>query len=1015
MQRGWTTVRRARGRGRGGNDTTRSARGGTRATASTTPPLRDVIDDTAPEVYLERFSQRTPLPKGEHQSIGIQTRPALRLNTSIREYFRPNVTTDQDLPFLHIPEIPTSDEVSVPECDEALVIPLNHVVGPWESKRKYLADHYALLREDGVSPLRNVVSELKAEPHVMEQDSVERSYIYEKVFIVGLTFAHSGIAAKVTFSLRRSGKKVRWEQSKRLLQGALVALTPADDMFQSVCKVAVVAARPLSPGVQSNPPEVDILFGSAEDIQIDPQQEWVMVESSLGYFEAYRHTLKSLQKVASEAFPLAEYVVGVDREIRPPWYLEQQKFKDLSSLFPGTGTKYSHIDVLGGPWPDDPSCELDTSQVAALRRILDKELAIVQGPPGTGMWDPRMELHVLYLWSQSPFTQLVAALLLPTKANTPMTLLGKTHVSVVALKVLLNNKKKNDPPIIVAAHTNHALDQLLRHVALIEPEFIRLGGMTTDHVVIKPRTLYEVKEATNLGAVPGSLKGPALGDMRRLTKEIQKLLKPLTEGTPLGEENFRAYKILTEDQCKLLIKGAQKWIDTSLPDVEAGAIQKWVGDELAQANHRTLPEDFGFAYEEVDLEYEQLKDLEAEGKISGDDDFEALKGEQMKFDEPWTGPESSGKSDGYWESLLRTTDLWQIPPGKRGPLYSYMQRQLKHLMLEKMRRLAKEYDRHAVSLKIGKWEIDTNYLQACNIIGCTTTGLSKYRALLHSLKPRIVLIEEAGETLEAYVTAACFESLEHLILVGDHQQLRGHCNDPLLEGKPWFLDVSMFERLVRNQVDFTQLTCQRRMHPEIRRALVPIYPNLEDHHSVTSRAPVPGMGEITTFFFSHDWSEDNDDLMSKINKTESEMVVGFFNYLINNGMATKDITILTFYNGQRKLILAALRRHPNLQGETFKVVTVDSYQGEENAVVILSLVRSNINNNIGFLSVANRVCVAISRAQRGFYIFGNARMLCKESLLWFKVVDAMRRDPRRAGFSLPLTCEKHGARTVINS
>lgn len=225
----------------------------------------------------------------------------------------------------------------------------------------------------------------------------------------------------------------------------------------------------------------------------------------------------------------------------------------------------------------------------------------------------------------------------------------------------------------------------------------------------------------------------------------------------------------------------------------------------------------------------------------------------------------------------------------------------------------------------------------------------------------------------------------------------------------------MFERLVRNEVGFTQLTRQRRMHPEIRRGLMPIYPRLEDHPSVTSRMPVPGMGGVNTFFFSHTWPEDSDELMSKINRIEAIMIVGFFNYLIHNGMTTKDITVLTFYNGQRKLILSGLRCHPNLQGEKFKVVTVDSYQGEENAVVLLSLVRSNQNNNIGFLSAANRVCVALSRAQRGFYIFGNARMLCKASLLWFKVVDAMRQHPRRIGFFLPLTCETHVKKTMVDS
>lgn len=45
------------------------------------------------------------------------------------------------------------------------------------------------------------------------------------------------------------------------------------------------------------------------------------------------------------------------------------------------------------------------------------------------------------------------------------------------------------------------------------------------------------------------------------------------------------------------------------------------------------------------------------------------------------------------------------------------------------------------------------------------------------------------------------------------------------------------------------------------------------------------------------------------------------------------------------------------------VSTVDGYQGEENDIVILSLVRSNDDNNIGFLKTDNRVCVALSRAR----------------------------------------------------
>ena len=54
-----------------------------------------------------------------------------------------------------------------------------------------------------------------------------------------------------------------------------------------------------------------------------------------------------------------------------------------------------------------------------------------------------------------------------------------------------------------------------------------------------------------------------------------------------------------------------------------------------------------------------------------------------------------------------------------------------------------------------------------------------------------------------------------------------------------------------------------------------------------------------------------------------------------------------------------------------RVTAVDNYQGEENDVIILSLVRSNEEESVGFLKTDNRVCVALSRAKNGLYAFGN--------------------------------------------
>lgn len=81
------------------------------------------------------------------------------------------------------------------------------------------------------------------------------------------------------------------------------------------------------------------------------------------------------------------------------------------------------------------------------------------------------------------------------------------------------------------------------------------------------------------------------------------------------------------------------------------------------------------------------------------------------------------------------------------------------------------------------------------------------------------------------------------------------------------------------------------------------------------------------------------------------MIVCFAEYLALNELSPDEITILTFYAGQRSMILKTLRENKNLAGANIKVRTVDSYQGEENTVILLSLVRSNDYDQIGFLDV----------------------------------------------------------------
>lgn len=70
-------------------------------------------------------------------------------------------------------------------------------------------------------------------------------------------------------------------------------------MFASICRLAVVASRNTE-ALLVEPLTIDLFFGDNQEIEIDPHQEWLMIEARQGYFEAYRHTMRTLQHLDAE-------------------------------------------------------------------------------------------------------------------------------------------------------------------------------------------------------------------------------------------------------------------------------------------------------------------------------------------------------------------------------------------------------------------------------------------------------------------------------------------------------------------------------------------------------------------------------------------------------------------------------------------------------------------------------------------------------------------------------------------
>jgi len=246
----------------------------------------------------EKFGVRGPRRGDPRKFDNTSSRIPLNLNPHVAEYVRKQdliaESTDQD-DWRSLPEIPSSSEICLTDGN-TIVLPPNRIDKPWSRNDRYLKAHYKLLREDATAPLREAIDKFRKDPERMDDNDLR---IYEQVRIVGLTFSYKGIASHICFSTARSGRKILWSSSKRLTSGTLVALTPTHDGFKTRCLLAIVAARPLA-NLEASPPEIDILFGDMDSHEVDPQQTFIMIEATQGYYEAYRHTLRALQKQSAE-------------------------------------------------------------------------------------------------------------------------------------------------------------------------------------------------------------------------------------------------------------------------------------------------------------------------------------------------------------------------------------------------------------------------------------------------------------------------------------------------------------------------------------------------------------------------------------------------------------------------------------------------------------------------------------------------------------------------------------------
>jgi len=890
----------------------------------------------------------------------------------------------------------------------------NLIEGSYRDWDHYLHVQFSLLREDFISPLRQGICDYRRGYEERSRQSI-RVYKYVHIFEPVCLFTGLGFCIQFDVSYGHL-RHVEWEHSRRLSFGSLLCLSC--DKFASVFFATVISRDPklLKDGF------LKVQFENTnvlKILEINPQIEFTMVEST-AYFEAYRHILKRLQMIVDDPPSFRSYIVDCkpQESIQPPSYFKSTKNGEdvcfnLSALnSSASDDSLSSVNVLDShAWPHCDDVSLDKSQHAAVQMALTQELSIIQGPPGT----------------------------------------GKTYIGLKIVDILLKNKEIWDPlqhsPILVVCYTNHALDQFLEGIL----KFAKQEGSSVKMARIGGRCHSEDIQPYTLQALLRQHKQDKRYTLRYEQQQLNAKRKAMElESLAITQEisivNLRRdeeLKILELEDLAPLIHGKHisQLRKNFLTNEENKEIENWLfsapkknstirESAIGISKHHKVPVEVKPSIVEVDTEATLL---ENDRIIAG----EQIELKPMVYDRgrPAGNTRYSG-SPGYRSSSYDKTKARQIKEGlkckpmseratrniddvthldsdRRWSLYQYWITQYLHKCKQKVAGHADTYALACQEYQKAQAELDYAVLRDAHVVGATTTGAAKYHNILQKMRPKIIIIEEAAEVLESHIVTTLTSSTQQVIMIGDHQQLRPKPNDYHL-ATDCNLEMSLFERLVKNKLPLATLEVQHRMRPTIAELVCPhIYPTLTNAAEVYDYENIRGV-KHNVFSVSHSNTEDdfNGELLSHSNQFEAEFCVSLCHYFIKLGYRHTQITILTMYTGQ------LLKMKKMMAKELFdgvRVCSVDNFQGEENDIIILTLVRSNTEKKIGFLKETNRLCVALSRAKMGLFVIGNFSLMKEEGgKEWVDIIEDMEKKGL-VGDALPLYCAIHDKTTLVSS
>jgi predicted DNA helicase len=275
-------------------------------------------------------------------------------------------------------------------------------------------------------------------------------------------------------------------------------------------------------------------------------------------------------------------------------------------------------------------------------------------------------------------------------------------------------------------------------------------------------------------------------------------------------------------------------------------------------------------------------------------------------------------------------------------------------------------------------------IEKSQVITATLVGAAHYT--IADLRYAVVIMDEATQALEPAAWIPILKTRK-LVLAGDHQQLAPTVKSQGAAAAG--LSTSLFEKLVQRWPEaVTMLTTQYRMNAGIME-----FSNRKFYEGklladafVADHTIFPGDAPFLFIDTAGCGFEEKQVGTSTSNPEEAAFLVNYFirywKDVTDAGIPAKDLSIgiIAPYKEQLEAIRQAVENAGSVPFiQQLSINTVDSFQGQERDIILISMTRSNPDNRIGFLSEIRRMNVAMTRAKKKLIIIGDSSTLAQHA------------------------------------